>query len=156
MTTQIAAPGNPAMIAEAQNRADALANAGYVGKRDLFATRFLGLLLLFLFCILTACAMGGPRVYKIKLSFDFFYDSPGMEVLDFQFGDSGLPKTETSEFRREKGLAVQKETSFLYMPKPEFVYVKWLNMQTGEVFEERAELKEHLPDGLDDYEITFL
>ena len=72
MATEIAASGNPVMIAEAQSRADALANADCAGKRGLLGTCLSGALFLALLSMLTACAMGGPRVYQINLSFDFF------------------------------------------------------------------------------------
>ena len=155
MTTQIAAPGNPAMITEAQSRADTLANAECVGKRGLLGTCLSGALFLALLSILTACAMGGPRVYQINLSFDFFSTNRDMEVLDYQFGNSGRTMTQMAGFMRREGLAIQRLGAGAFIPKPEFVYVKWRNMQTGEVFEDRADLRGHLPDGLDEYGITF-
>ena len=155
MATDIVAPGNPAMIAEAKSRAAALANAECVGKRGLLGACLSGALFLALLSILTACATGGPRVYKLNVSFDFFSTNPDMEVLDYQFGDSEQTLTQMAEFRRREGLAIQRLGAGAYMPKPEYVYVKWRNMQTGEVFEGRADLRGHLPDGIDNYEITF-
>ena len=43
-----------------------------IHKQRVSALPLLAILLLLLLCMLTACAMGGPRVYQINLSFDFF------------------------------------------------------------------------------------
>ena len=104
---------------------------------------------------LTACAMGGPRMYHIKLSFDFFSSNPDMEVLDFQFGNTEGTMTRMANSYKMQDRGTQRFNAGEYIPKPEFVYVKWRNMETGQAFEERADLKGRLPDGLDDYEITF-
>ena len=116
---------------------------------------FLAVLLLFLPCIFTACATGGPRMYHIELSFDFFSTNRDMEVLDYQFGNTKRVMTQMATSYIIQDLGTQRLSAGEYIPKPEFVYVKWRNMETGEVFEERADLTGRLPDGLDDYEITF-
>ena len=126
-----------------------------IHKQRVSALPLLAILLLLLLCMLTACAMGGPRVYILELSFDFFYTNPDMEVLDYEFGDSGQTMTQMAGFMKRGGHARQRLSAGAYIPKPEYVYAKWRNMQTGEVFEERANLKGRLPDGIDDYEITF-
>ena len=155
MATDIVAPGNPAMIAEAKSRAAALANAECVGKRGLLGACLSGALFLALLSILTACAMGGPRVYRINLSCNFFLSNPDMEVLDYQFGDSNQTMTQMAGFMKDGDIAERQMGAGVFIPKPEYVYVKWRNMQTGKVFEDRADLRGRLPDGIDDYGITF-
>ena len=140
------------------------------GRRELnpehvmksFATLFGVQLIYFssLACLLAACAVGGPRVYHLELSFDFFITNRDMEVLDYQFGDSGqlgsqmadFIGSQMADFRKQSGKGVGRLGAGIYIPKPEFVYVKWRNKETGKIYEDRASI--FLPDDIDDYEIT--
>ncbi len=106
-----------------------------------------------LVCLLAACAAGGPRVYHLELSFDFFITNRDMEVLDYQFGDSGQLGSQMADFRKQSGKGVGRLGAGIYIPKPEFVYVKWRNKESGKIYEDRASI--FLPDDIDDYEITF-
>lgn len=94
-------------------------------------------------------------MYHIELSFDFFSSNRDMEVLDFQFGNTERTITRMPTSHLIQGLSKRRFGVGEYIPKPEFVYVKWRNMETGQVFKERADLTGRLPDGLDDYKITF-
>ena len=42
------------------------------------------------------------------------------------------------------------------MPLGDFLYVKWRVKATGEVFEERVDLRDRLPRDMTDHELTFV
>jgi hypothetical protein len=108
--------------------------------------------LLAMFCTLMgACAtgqIGTGRAFH-SLNFDWRYHTPGTEILDYKYGNSGEyglqanPK-EVAAGKRISGINITGN-----LPVGEFFYVKWQNKTTGEVFEDRVDLKSRVPVSMD-------
>ena len=85
-------------------------------------------------------------------SFQFNLDihSPNMEVLDYQYGSSRQFCT-YKEF--EGGITQHSITGV--MARGEFLYVKWRDKQSGQVFDDRVDFSGRLPVKLTEYAVTF-
>ena len=111
--------------------------------------RFKCLLLgLFLFG-LTASAMGGNMVNH-SFSFDTLYDSPDVQVLDYQYGDGAHFETSAERERVALGQIFVGGNVSGVMPRGDTLYVKWRDKHTHHVYEDRVDLKHRLPQDITD------
>jgi len=92
----------------------------------------------------TQHACSEDRVVFHALSFDLDIDSPGIELLDCQYGETLGPSTahEVATGMARKGRCINMAGSILL---GDFLYVKWRDKMTGKVYEERVDLKSRLP-----------
>lgn len=109
-----------------------------------------GVLIVFLFAALTACASG---LVNHSFGFDVISDSPGITVLDYRYGNSQISATraDTSRGRPRGGASVSGE-----MLRGDFLYVKWRIESTGQVYEDTVDLKSRLPRDITNHEIYFI
>jgi hypothetical protein len=94
-------------------------------------------------------------MYFHSFEFDMHNDSPDTEVLDFQYGSSDQtgtcaykPGVARGEYYLQHGIGG-------LMPRGEFLYVKWRSKSTGQIYEDRVDLKDRLPADLTHYTVTF-
>lgn len=118
--------------------------------RRLFGIR-LAMLAIGVLC-LTACA--SAPYYGI--AFAAYRDSPDIEVLNYQYGT--LDKV---FFAPSRGALEQKDIFYGgnlngFLPRGEFLYVKWRIKATGEVLEDRVDLRNRLPENLEDLKVHFV
>ncbi len=104
---------------------------------------------------LTACA-SGPRVVDHAFEFSASSDSPGVEVLDYRYGDSRHPGTRASPERVSEGKPTGGTGINGAMRVGDDLYVKWRIKATGEVFEDTVDLKSRLPEDITDHRIYFI
>lgn len=109
-----------------------------------------GALIAFLLAALTACAAG---LVKHSFGFDVVSDSPGITVLNYQYGNSQISATraDISKERPRAGASVNGE-----MLRGDFLYVKWRVDSTGKVYEDTVDLKSRLPRDITNHEIYFI
>jgi hypothetical protein len=109
-----------------------------------------GILISFLFAALTACAVG---LVKHSFGFDVVSDSPGITVLNYQYGNSQLSATraDISKEQPRAGASVNGE-----MLRGDFLYVKWRVESTRKVYEDTVDLKTRLPRDITNHEIYFI
>ena len=103
---------------------------------------------------LAACATG-PRLVPHAFNFDGWHDgwAEQAELLEYSYGD---------QYRMTQRKA--KEGDFLGyraavngpIPVGEFLYVRWRLKTTGEVLEQRVDLRGRLPHDMTDHELTFV
>mgnify|MGYP000887229462 CR=1 FL=1 len=103
---------------------------------------------------LAACA-STPRLVPHAFNFDGWNDGwqATAELLEYSYGD---------QYRMTRRKA--KEGDFLGyrsavngpIPVGEFLYVKWRLKATGEVLEDRVDLRHRLPRDMSDHELTFV
>lgn len=126
------------------------------------ALKFLALITLLAGIASCAAAGGEPKMYYHSFSFDVTTDAkkyghPEVEVLDFAYGDSLHPRTYFSKTDREvKGSFAYQGNTTGRMPRGEFLYVKWRVKATGEVYEDRVDLRHRLPADVTNYGVHFL
>ncbi|MEZ5647230.1 MAG: hypothetical protein R3E99_19095 [Burkholderiaceae bacterium] len=118
-------------------------------------TRWLTRLGLLLALGLAGCA-AGPRLVPHGFNFDGWYDGWAEEVdlLEYAYGDAYEPVR--GKVRDGKRSAGGQSGVFGSMPVGEFLYVKWRIKATGEVLEDKVDLRDRLPRDMSDHELTFL
>jgi hypothetical protein len=82
-------------------------------------------------------------------------DSPGIEILNFQYGDSKVTGTYVEDAWLATGHVGQGGGVSGNMPVGDFLYVKWRVLATGKVYEDRVDLKGRLPSNMDHKIIHF-
>ena len=104
---------------------------------------------------LMACATGSNNMFFHSFSFSTIHDSPDVEVLDYQYGGSGIQATYAPKERVAKGEVFGQDLMAGVMPRGEFLYVKWRLKETGQVYEDKVDLRNRLPADITNYEIHF-
>ena len=111
-----------------------------------------GFWIAFFFAVLTGCASG---LVNHSFSFDALNDSPGMRVLDYQYGESKISATRGDKSRAWPrgygGTSVSGE-----MLRGDSLYVKWLVEATGKVYEDAVDLKKLTPSSITNHRIYFV
>ena len=125
-----------------------------VMEQQIFSDEYTLLLALFLVAWLVGCATGPQKVMQ-SFSCDMWKDGWATQatLLDYSYGDQVPMLREKA--RGETGLGC---SGGVWMPMPiaEFLYVKWRLEATGEVIEERVDLRGRLPQNMRDQEVTFV
>ena len=104
---------------------------------------------------LVACA-GGPKTAFHGFSFDGYFDKWGdtIDLLEYSYGDQYRMVRDKVEPPRER-LRPQSGVAGT-MPVGDFLYVKWRIKATGEVREDRVDLRPLLPASMEDFSLTFV
>lgn len=82
-------------------------------------------------------------------------ENPGIEILNFQYGDSKATGTYEEASRLATGHIGQSGLVSGTMPVGDFLYVKWRILATDEVLEDRVDLRSRLPNDMDHKIIHF-
>ena len=96
-----------------------------------------------------------------SFSFDALAESPEVEVLDYQYGgskkydDSGQVGIRAEKERVQLGQIFSAQRTGGPIPHGDFLYVKWRIKQSGQVNEDRVDLKTRLPADIANYGIHF-
>jgi hypothetical protein len=120
-----------------------------------FLTRFLAALFIAALFAVSACATG-PKLVAHAFSFDGRNDkwASQVDLLEYSYGDQyRMVKEKVSPDR--VNLPYQSSVNGS-MPVGEFLYVKWRIKATGEVLEDRVDLRNRLPSNMFDHRVTFV
>jgi hypothetical protein len=111
---------------------------------------------------MTACATG-PKVVSHAFSFDGNYDkwANSVDLLAYAYGDQyHMVRNDVANPRSPvfAGLSKLPPGTGINGPMPvgDFLQVKWRLHSTGEVLEERVDLRGRLPKDMTDHELTFV
>lgn len=104
---------------------------------------------------LIACA-SGPKTAFHAFSFDGFSDKwdATIELLEYSYGDQYhmvRRKAEPPSAKLPSGTGVAGT-----MPVGDFLYVRWAIKATGELREDRVDLRPLLPASMEDFSLTFV
>lgn len=114
---------------------------------------------LFIFFIiqfaLQGCAFGRPTMIHHSFSFSTLRDSPGVEVLNYRYGDCKEFGTCANKYRVAEGKTFTGGRVAGWYPRGEYLYVKWRIRETGQVYEDKADLTKRLPSDISDCRIHF-
>lgn len=104
--------------------------------------------------LMTACATG-PKVVSHSFNYDGFSDkwADKVELLAYSYGDQ-YPKLK-DKAPTGSTLGAQGNVNGP-IPVGEFLYVQWRVKATGEVLEQRVDLRDRLPHNMTDHGLTFL
>lgn len=107
--------------------------------------------------VLTGCASGQApnKLVNHSFNFDGWYDGwqPTVELLEYRYGDqdpSLMRKANDGDF-----LGYQSNVSGT-MPVGKFLYVRWRLKASGEVIDQRVDLRDRLPDDMTGHGLTFV
>jgi hypothetical protein len=120
------------------------------------------LTLAYLLASISACAAGGSaRLYFQSFVFDASsdarrYGQPEIDVLDYAYGDSHQFGTFRSSNSKELGEAISQGSVAGYLPRADFIWFKWRVKASGQVYEDRVDLRKRLPADLANYGIHVL
>ena len=105
--------------------------------------------------IVSACATS-PEIVDHSFAFDALNDSPGVQVLDYRYGDSKNPGAANPDYLRKEGRSVQRTSTTGPMRRGDSLYVKWRTLSDNEVYEETIDLRNRLPRDITDCKVYFL
>jgi len=97
----------------------------------------------------------GPRTAFHSFGFGSFGDDEGIEVLNYQYGDSKLTGTRPLDYPLQQGHIEQGSGVGGEMPVADYLYVKWRVLSTGKEYEDRVDLKSRLPWSMKDKIVHF-
>jgi hypothetical protein len=119
--------------------------------------RFTHWLLAFaLFVALAACA-SGPKLVDHAFEFDAVHDSPDIEVLNYQYGNSKHPGARPPAWAlRQEGYVAGGTGINGPMLLGDTLYVKWRIKATGAVYEDTVDLRTRLPRDITGHTIHFV
>lgn len=105
---------------------------------------------------LVACAgVGGPKLVVHAFNFDGWNDGwqPTAELLEYAYGDQYAQVRRKAKDGYSAGVSSGVNGA---MPVGEFLYVKWRLKASGEILEQRVDLRDRLPSDMTDHELTFV
>ena len=116
------------------------------------------LLMLFMStCMLMACGHGMTigeqwgKVVNHGFEFNAKMDSPDVQVLDYEYSTR---KPSKEAYLGIGGNRISQQTGIYGgFPVGDFIYMKWRIRSTGEVFEDRVNLRGRLPSDISDHKI---
>lgn len=99
-----------------------------------------------------SCATGPKLVYH-TFSFDGWYDgwAEKVDLLEYKYGDQYSLVQDKNEVRVGYRTGINSD-----MPVAEFLYVRWRLKATGEVIEDRVDLRHRLPKDMSGQGLTFV
>lgn len=106
-------------------------------------------------CLVSACA-SRPEIVDHSFAFDALVDSPGIEILDYRYGDSRIPGATNPDDLRRKGRSLQRTLINGPMRKGASLYVKWKVLSDDKVYEQTVDLRGRLPQDLTGWKVYFL
>lgn len=112
-------------------------------------------------CCLAGCAVVTTNVATIgkpfhEFSFNLLKDSPYTDVLDYRYGGNGSCEVCANPRRVFQGELFHQTGVGTWMSKGEYLYVKWRDNRTGDVYEDRVDLRSRLPKKMDQKTVYFV
>lgn len=100
--------------------------------------------------LLAGCANTVFHFFSFDVS-----ESPGIEILDYQYGESRLSRARPSEASKRNGEVRQAARMGGDILRPDKLYVKWRVRATGVAYEQTVNLKQLLPRDIEEHEVHF-
>ena len=108
--------------------------------------------------LLTSCtSLSGPQLHSFQ--FDAIADSSDILILAFKYGDLRASQAgEDEAFAAKSGMAHVRQGSGIggFMPRGDFLFVKWRIKSTGQILEDRVDLRDRLPADITHHTIYFV
>lgn len=86
-----------------------------------------------------------------------FQDNPDVQVLDYWYGQSEKDTLiRMPAFRIKQGIPNQADSSAGLTERGDYLFVKWKDKKTGDIFDEKADLRYRLPNDITDTKVYFI
>jgi len=103
------------------------------------------------FGALAACTQGVHHSF----SFSMTDDNQDADVLNYRYGTSSR-SVHPQEYELKNGRPFVYESVGGRLPRPDFLYVKWRNRSSGQVYEDTVDLRKRMPKDIEDHEVYFM
>lgn len=120
----------------------------------LSAVRFIAAILALALGVSSCATTGDIALYAVE--FDAWRESPDIEILNYQYGDHQKTFFAPERERLKLGQTFKSGNLTGFLPRGDFLYVKWRIKNTGEVLEDRVDLRNRLPESLKDLTVHFV
>lgn len=110
--------------------------------------------LVFLALTLSGCV--SQTMVNHSFEFNARDESPDIEVLNYQYGNSKQPTARVSQWILDTREPVGRTSIGGEMLRGDFLYVKWQIKDTGEVLEDTVDLRDRLPRDIKNCTIHFM
>lgn len=104
---------------------------------------------------LSACVTGPTMVFH-SFAFDAVDDSPDIEVLDYQYGSDKLFATSADRYFVSIGQVFPRWYTGGAFPRGDMLYVKWRIKESGQIYEDKVDLKTRLPEKIENCIVYFV
>lgn len=102
--------------------------------------------------LVVGCAVG---LVNHAFSFDT-RDEPGVEILDYRYGDSRQPGARANASAVARGASIAQNVNIVgEIRRPESLYVRWRDLISGKSYEDTVDLARLLPRDITDHRIHF-
>lgn len=112
--------------------------------------------------MLSGCmSLFGERQYFHTISFDTFsdatvYGKPDVQILYWVYGDGSNIYTKTGEHALQTGITEKELTESLIMARGKSLYVKWREIVSGAIHEDKVDLDKRMPKNIEGSTIHFI
>lgn len=89
-------------------------------------------------------------------SFNTNHDSPEIEVLDYQYGNSRQDGTYADKERIAMGEVFHADSIAGVIPRGDFLFVKWRDKYTHHIYQDKVDLRSRLPADIEGDTIHFV
>ncbi len=96
---------------------------------------------------LLSCSTAGGRVVEHGFGFDIRRANPGVEIIDYRYGDSSFP-VRAPEWAVKEGKKFYFNNVYGAMRVADILYVKWRIENSEKIYEEYVNLKSRMPSDL--------
>lgn len=103
----------------------------------------------------SACSGSGDYVDH-GFEFNAISDSPGIQIIDFKYGDGTAHGTQNPPQLVKEGRSLQRMAVYGHMPRPDSLYVRWRIASEGRTYEDTVDLRNRLPRDLAGSKVYFM
>lgn len=97
-----------------------------------------------MFYAVSACSGGGDYIDH-GFEFDALSDSPGIQILEYKYGDGSFVGTQNPQYLLKEGRPLQRTNVWGQMRRPDSLYVKWRLAGEDRIIEDTVDLRTRLP-----------
>lgn len=129
--------------------------SGQMNSTPLFRSTTRALIALATALMTNACH-AESEIVDHSFEFDALHDSPGVEIVDFRYGDTKFPGARNPEYLIHEGRPLQRTAISGPMKRPKDLYVKWRVLNENKTYEETVDLRKRLPKQIGNTTVYFL
>lgn len=102
---------------------------------------------------IAGCAAG---VVNHAFSFDVS-DAPGVEILDYRYGDSQQPSARADTAEVAKGERIRQSVNIMGdIRRPDSLYVRWRDTSSGKTYEDTIDMTRLPPRNIEHHRVHFI
>jgi len=131
-------------------------------QKSLHKRYAMGLALICIQFLFVGCATSGQKWANQSFSFNTSTESIDVDILDWQYGEHGYVGNEHQSLPRapkdnvDRGVPIGGGGLSGGMPVGDFLYVKWRIKASGEIREDKVDLRSKLPGDMNNHGIHFI